>query len=458
MYACISNTLLLTVLVSILSTTFAKIDADAEAEYMFRQAVETIEGVKSDALFGYQPPLNIFAWLIMTPAKWILSPRWFHKFNVFMVRATAAPILLIVTLYERYEPETVKSFLPFYKRIQIIADKIGDSLPRKLKNLTLLEGLVGSSKDVAIAFEFHPDEGWDNDEDDQNDDYGLFSENNEEIDRIKNSRTHGHYDEENELHKQMCDEIEQRRLSQMPSRTSINNNNNNNSSTSFVDRTLSPNAIQRERVNNEQSEHLNTNNISIPFPKTNESEVENDNEGNEGSVDDVLSPLLQYDSPDFPSRRKSEGTCLVRSRTHDTLGNSSLLNKPQLKYPFRPRRMSNVEHTLSKNIGSLNSPLAKAFSSRPVLIRNRISSFDNLFNKGTHKSQNLSQPQIKSKSTSTSPNVNAQNILQPDDNNYLINEKLASIDARQSKIESILERLAKNSERLQGQPEPHKDV
>lgn len=55
---------------------------------MFRRAVSTIEGVKADALFSYQPPLNLFALVIMLPASYILSPRWFHKVNVFMIRWT----------------------------------------------------------------------------------------------------------------------------------------------------------------------------------------------------------------------------------------------------------------------------------------------------------------------------------------------------------------------------------
>ena len=64
---------------------------------MFRRAVTTIEGsvryhrflhnsvlkslkrVKADALFSYQPPLNLFAFLIMFPASYVLTPRWFHK-------------------------------------------------------------------------------------------------------------------------------------------------------------------------------------------------------------------------------------------------------------------------------------------------------------------------------------------------------------------------------------------
>ena len=46
---------------------------------MFRRAVSTIEGVKADSLFSYQPPINLFALCIMYPAGYILTPRWFHK-------------------------------------------------------------------------------------------------------------------------------------------------------------------------------------------------------------------------------------------------------------------------------------------------------------------------------------------------------------------------------------------
>jgi len=47
-YACLSSTLLLTVLVSILGHTFNAINNDAIAEQMYRKAVSTFQGVKSD--------------------------------------------------------------------------------------------------------------------------------------------------------------------------------------------------------------------------------------------------------------------------------------------------------------------------------------------------------------------------------------------------------------------------
>lgn len=100
-YAFLGNTLFLTVLVSILSNTFSKIAADATAEIQFRRAVLTFEGVKSDALFSYRPPLNVLALVLLPPLKFILDPRWFHKINVTLVRIHNAPILLLVAWYER---------------------------------------------------------------------------------------------------------------------------------------------------------------------------------------------------------------------------------------------------------------------------------------------------------------------------------------------------------------------
>lgn len=100
-FAFLGNTLFLTILVSMLSTTFSTIVANATAEIQFRRAVLTLEGVKSDAIFSYQPPFNILALLILLPLKMIVSSRWFHKTNVTAVRTLNAPLLLIIALVER---------------------------------------------------------------------------------------------------------------------------------------------------------------------------------------------------------------------------------------------------------------------------------------------------------------------------------------------------------------------
>ncbi len=100
-FAFLGNTLFLTILVSMLSTTFSTIVSNATAEIQFRRAVLTLEGVKSDAIFAYQPPFNLLALFILTPLTYALTPRWFHKVNVAAVRALNAPLLLLIGLIER---------------------------------------------------------------------------------------------------------------------------------------------------------------------------------------------------------------------------------------------------------------------------------------------------------------------------------------------------------------------
>lgn len=100
-FAFLGNTLFLTILVSMLSNTFATIVANATAEIAFRRAVLTLEGVKGDAIFAYQPPFNIIALFVLVPMRFIVSARWFHKIHVATVRAINMPILLILALLER---------------------------------------------------------------------------------------------------------------------------------------------------------------------------------------------------------------------------------------------------------------------------------------------------------------------------------------------------------------------
>ncbi|KAF7714151.1 Uncharacterized protein PECH_009013 [Penicillium ucsense] len=102
-FAFLGNTLFLTILVSMLTNTFAKIVENAAAEVHFRRAVLTFEGVKSDAIFAYRPPLNIVALMTLLPLKFMLSPRWFHKVNVAAARVCNAPLLLAISLYERHQ-------------------------------------------------------------------------------------------------------------------------------------------------------------------------------------------------------------------------------------------------------------------------------------------------------------------------------------------------------------------
>lgn len=96
-----SNYLVITILVSVLSTTFSNVIANAHEEHQYLFALNTILAVKSDALFFFQAPLNLIEWtlaplvLVMPRAKWIRLNRYFIKFTHF-------PMLLSIYLFERF--------------------------------------------------------------------------------------------------------------------------------------------------------------------------------------------------------------------------------------------------------------------------------------------------------------------------------------------------------------------
>lgn len=100
-FAFLGNTLFLTILVSMLSNTFSNLSANAPAEIQFRKAVLTLEGVKADAVFAYQPPFNLLAVFLLLPLKFVANPRWFHKIHVATVRTVNLPLLLGIAVYER---------------------------------------------------------------------------------------------------------------------------------------------------------------------------------------------------------------------------------------------------------------------------------------------------------------------------------------------------------------------
>ncbi|KAJ4463929.1 hypothetical protein C8R41DRAFT_783273 [Lentinula lateritia] len=140
-FAALSNTLLLTILISILSNTVARIDANITQEYLFQFTISTIEGVKTDPLFSYQPPFNVLAFIILKPASWIVSPRALHSLNVLLIKLTSFPILLVIGIYERY----LARGRALRESGKDAAHSIFNSLPRQIKNLPLIEALVGST-------------------------------------------------------------------------------------------------------------------------------------------------------------------------------------------------------------------------------------------------------------------------------------------------------------------------
>lgn len=108
-FAVMANTLLLTILISLLSNTFSIVAQNAVEEAMYQFACKTVSGISSEALISYAPPLNLVALIVMVPASCFLSPRYLHKANVYLLRATSWPILLVIRLSTHW-PSGLKKF------------------------------------------------------------------------------------------------------------------------------------------------------------------------------------------------------------------------------------------------------------------------------------------------------------------------------------------------------------
>ncbi|EEY19759.1 conserved hypothetical protein [Verticillium alfalfae VaMs.102] len=152
-FAFLGNTLFLTILVSMLSNTFSKIVANATAEIQFRRAVLTLEGVKSDAVFSYQPPFNILAVFLLLPLKFVVSPRWFHKIHVASVRTVNLPLLLIIAIAERrvlWPAETSKK-------------EAANHLIPRLKQWFWVNWRITAHRDIRAVFDLPPPESVEDD-------------------------------------------------------------------------------------------------------------------------------------------------------------------------------------------------------------------------------------------------------------------------------------------------------
>ena len=120
--------------------------------------------IKSNALFSYQPPFNILAFLILKPASWFFTPRLLHTINVFLIKLTSLPQLILISLYERHLASVRKPYISGKDAPQSFFSNL--PMARHIKNIPLMEALTGSSTNdlFEAIFDIELDEAG----------YGLF--------------------------------------------------------------------------------------------------------------------------------------------------------------------------------------------------------------------------------------------------------------------------------------------
>ena len=96
----ICHFLIVTILITVLTNSFMAIVQNANEEHQFLFAVNTISMVKSDALFSYIAPTNVFGW-VMSPLRYVMPFRQYVKLNRTIIKVTHFPILFVIFSYER---------------------------------------------------------------------------------------------------------------------------------------------------------------------------------------------------------------------------------------------------------------------------------------------------------------------------------------------------------------------
>ncbi|KEY71494.1 hypothetical protein S7711_03561 [Stachybotrys chartarum IBT 7711] len=97
----ICHFLVVTILITVLTNSFMAIASNATEEHQFVFAINTISMVKSDALFSYIAPSNIFAWLLM-PLRYCMPLKQFVWLNRTVIKMTHFPVLFCIYFYERF--------------------------------------------------------------------------------------------------------------------------------------------------------------------------------------------------------------------------------------------------------------------------------------------------------------------------------------------------------------------
>ncbi|KAG1773581.1 hypothetical protein EDD22DRAFT_858515 [Suillus occidentalis] len=174
-FAALSGTLLLTSAFLLLMIT----GSSHFHFFLFQCTISTIQGVKSDALFSYQPPFNILAFVILKPASYILSPRSLHSANVFLIRLTSFPVLIAIAMYERLLASEQRQ----RDSGKGAARSLYHSIPRHIKNMPFIDYFVGSKSADLYEAIFEVEDSRD---------FELFDDSEEDESSLRSPLTPGH--------------------------------------------------------------------------------------------------------------------------------------------------------------------------------------------------------------------------------------------------------------------------
>ncbi|PVI03155.1 hypothetical protein DM02DRAFT_612394 [Periconia macrospinosa] len=111
-FVALTNILLITSLISLLSNSLSKVLSHAREEYLFIYSVYVLEASSSSRLTYFLPPLNLIA-LLLRPLRLVLPTERLRAMRIALLKATHLPFVAAIWIYEKtmLGPRTPQSAL-----------------------------------------------------------------------------------------------------------------------------------------------------------------------------------------------------------------------------------------------------------------------------------------------------------------------------------------------------------
>jgi hypothetical protein len=100
-FVVMTNILLITSLISILSDSFSKVIARSREEYLFVYSVYVLEASTSNRLTHFYPPLNLIPLILIRPMRLFVTAEKLRNIRIVLLKFTHIPIVGAIWLFER---------------------------------------------------------------------------------------------------------------------------------------------------------------------------------------------------------------------------------------------------------------------------------------------------------------------------------------------------------------------
>lgn len=110
-----TNLLLISSLVSLMSMSLEGVMAHAREEYLFQLSIYVLESSNSRRLTYFMPPLNLIPLLCIRPLRLFLSAGHIRRVRIVLLRATHLPFVALIWAFEssrRYVSQRNNQFPP----------------------------------------------------------------------------------------------------------------------------------------------------------------------------------------------------------------------------------------------------------------------------------------------------------------------------------------------------------